>query len=549
MVVNMFVSCFQLLRTVVPKCRGVIVLLVSTLFFFIITSEFCAAQNILPTPMYINSSSAKFTVKKELTVGFDKGGIETARYLSGMLSNYVSIKSVKSDSCDIVLTTVKAPEKLGDEGYTLDVKKSCICITANNETGLFYGVQSLLQLLPPEVLAQKSFDLAGYVVDGLTVTDKPKYGWRSFMLDSGRQYQSPRFIKRYLQHMAMLKMNVFHWHLTDGQGWRIQIKRYPKLTKIGSNVAKGKEQQGFYTQDEIRDIVAYAKKLHITVVPEIDVPGHSEAALSAYPDMTCFNKAPKTVMGFSANLFCAGSEKTYQFLENILDEVCELFPSNYIHLGGDEAPKANWDKCPKCQKKILDEGLANSHELQLYFSMRLAKCLKTKGRKTIFWGDVVYHEGMELPDNVVICWWNWRGHKDIALKNAIKRGHQVICNTNYYSYLNFPVTPWSKYSKSRTFDMKTIYEQNPSDLTNPNELVIGMGCCLWTDWYVHENMIDRRVFPRVFALSEQMWSSGDRLPFDEFYKKVKAKYPLLKKLDIDYGPTLIEEVPEGYKWD
>lgn len=506
-----------------------------------------SAQDILPTPCKINELKGAFHFREATIISWNGIGEETALYLKGRFPDERILARKELPQADIILQG--ADEKnLGEEGYNLEILSMQIIISANSEAGLFYGVQSLLHLIPPDVLYGK-VALSEVSIPCKEIIDMPKYPWRSFMLDSGRQYQTPGFIKKYLGHMAMLKMNVFHWHLTEGQGWRIEIKKYPKLASIGSKVAKGEEQQGFYTQDEIRDIVAYAERLHITVVPEIDVPGHSEATLIAYPELTCFGEAPETVMAFSPNLFCGGKEETYDFLQDVLDEVCELFPSGYIHLGGDEAPKANWDKCPVCQAKIKEQGLIDSHGLQLYFSKRLANYLKTKNRKVIFWGDVVYHDGIELPDNVIVYWWNWRSQKDKALVNAIARGHQVICGTNYYTYLNYPVTPWSRYQEDRTFDLKMAYEENPSDLENPDKLVIGMGTCLWTDWFVKQPMIDQRVFPRIFALAEQMWHTGERLSYNDFYLKVKLKYPLIKKMGIDYGPSVVSEMPDNYKWD
>lgn len=506
-------------------------------------------QHVLPTPLKTELVPGTYQFGEKLSVGYSGKEKEVAKYLTGRLKAYATIKRTSNTSSGIQLQLTDLPQEFGKEGYQLKIDEKAIRLKANTEAGLFYGVQSLLQLLPAEVQAGKEYSLLGYQIPGVLITDAPKYAWRSFMLDSGRQYQTPEFIKRYLDHMAMLKMNVFHWHLTEGQGWRIEIKKYPKLTEIGSKVAEGKEQQGFYTQKEIKDIVEYARKLHITVVPEIDVPGHSEAALMAYPELSCFGEAPKTVMGFSDVLYCGGREETYTFLENVLDEVCELFPSSYIHLGGDEAPKGKWNQCPHCQGKIKEEGLKNSHELQLYFSSRLANYLKGKGKKAIFWGDVVYHDGFKLPDNVIVHWWNWRGHKDLALKNAIKRGHQVICNTNYYTYLNFPITAWSRYKEARTFDIQDIYNNNPSDLADPGSLVLGMGCALWTDWHVREHMVDRRVFPRVFALAEQMWNSGERLPFDAFYRIVKEKYPVLREKGIDIGPGMKDEIESDFSWE
>ena len=519
------------------------------LFLLMLYSNFGIAQNLLPTPTILQNLDSEFVIKNAMTIAYDKNAEETANYLQKRLKNYVDLRLMNGNDGDIVLFHSEESNDLGKEGYHLSISSEGIKIAANTEAGFFYGVQSLLQLFPIEVQASKMFDLSGFVLKGIEVKDLPKYGWRSFMLDSGRQYQSPEFIKRYLDYMAMLKMNVFHWHLTEGQGWRIEIKKYPKLTDIGSKVANGKEQHGYYTQEMIKDIIAYADQLHISVVPEIDVPGHSEAALIAYPELTCFGEAPETVMTFSPTLFCAGNEKTYEFLENVLDEVCELFPASYIHLGGDEAPKDNWNRCPKCQKKIQEEDLKDAHGLQQYFSARLANYLKAKDKKVIFWGDVVYDDGPALPDNVVVMWWNSRAHGDLALQNAIKRSHQVIGNTNQYAYLNFPVSPWDQYKKERTFDMQQSYNHNASDLKNPPELFIGMGTSLWTDWNVTENLVDRRVFPRIFALVEQMWSTGERLPFNEFYDKVKKKYPLLTALGIDYGPALLEEVPVDYKWD
>jgi N-acetyl-beta-hexosaminidase len=523
--------------------------IIRTGVFMLIYTSISFAQNILPTPVSVNAIKSNFNFGKIITIAYESEALETATYLESRLEKNIKVKIKETNKGDIVLVYASKPLNLGSEGYLLHIDKKNITIESNSNAGLFYGVQSLLQLLPFEVQSGKQFDLTGFSLAGIEIKDSPKYSWRSFMLDSGRQYQTPEFIKKYLNHMAMLKMNVFHWHLTEGQGWRIEIKKYPKLTEIGSKVANGKEQHGFYTQDEIRDIVAYASKLHIIVVPEIDVPGHSEAALIAYPELSCFGIAPETVMTFSPNLFCAGNEKTYVFLQNVLDEVSDLFPSQYIHLGGDEAPKGNWNKCPNCLDKIKKSGLKDTHDLQQSFSSRLANYLKQKEKKVIFWGDVIYNGGNLLPDNVIIQWWNFIGHGDLAMQNAIKMGYPVICSTNQYTYLNFTVSPWGMYQKSRNFDMKMAYEENRSNLSNPNKLILGMGASLWTDWNVTEELVDRRVFPRIFVLAEQMWNSDNNLSFELFYKKVKEKYPLLTQLGINYGPALYNEVPNGYKWD
>lgn len=324
------------------------------------------------------------------------------------------------------------------------------------------------------------------------------------------------------------------------------------LTQKGAYAAVGEEQQGFYSQEEIKALVNYAAARNITIVPEIDMPGHAEAALHSYPELGCFNRPveiPK--LGFTPNIFCAGKENTLQFLKNVLDEICTLFPSSYIHLGGDEAPKDNWNKCPDCQKRIANLGLKNSHDLQLWFSAQMAEYLKSKGKKAIFWGDVVYNDGYPLPDNIVIQWWNYRGHKDLALRNALRHHYPVICSTNYYTYLNFPLTPWKGYEQARTFDLKDVYMNNPSykATQESNPLIRGMGCALWTDDGVKEYMIDRRLFPRILALAEQMWHNGPLMDFDAFYQRILHKKKWFENRGYGFGPALTEETDNNYKWE
>lgn len=412
---------------------------------------------------------------------------------------------------------------LGEEGYELEIRKDGIVIRANGKGGQFYARQSLEQLV------QRA---GGGNLPCVKITDRPRYAWRGFTLDSGRQYQKVETIKGILDRMAMLKMNVFHWHLTEGDGWRIEIKKYPRLTEVGARVASGAEQQGFYTQDEIRDIVAYAAERNITIVPEIDIPGHSEAALAAYPEYTCFRNPPPSTGDFSDFLYCAGRDSTVEFLTNVLNEVCELFPSEYIHIGGDEAPKGQWNRCPDCQARIRKLGLKNTHELQIDLTNRIARHLAARGRKAICWDDVVALPGPALEDNVVVQWWNWRRDKDKALRESIRRKLRVIANSNYYTYLNFPERqPWKGYAQDRVFDLRTCYERNPSDIRNPTPeeraALLGMGCSLWTDYNLTEDMLDLRMFPRIIALAEQMWSKADRLPFDEFEKRAYAMRDIL----------------------
>jgi N-acetyl-beta-hexosaminidase len=464
-----------------------------------------ASVDLLPTPVTLEEQPGFYTVGSGAEISLD-----------GTFSTHwkIDVQPLEKD--------------LGDEGYQLEVAESGVTIRSGTDAGKYYALVSLKQL-------------AGLSTDGkipcVKIEDRPKYGWRSFMIDSGRQYQKMKTIKGLLDRMALLKMNVFHWHLTENDGWRVEIKKYPKLTEVGAFVADGPEQQGFYTQDDIREIVAYAAERHIMVVPEIDVPGHSNAALIAYPELTCTGEPPQNSRGFSPYLFCGGRESTVEFLFNVFDEICELFPAPYIHIGGDEAPKKEWNTCPECQAKIKELGLKDSHELQIELTNRLAKHLKTKGRKAICWGDVVTHPGQELEDNIVVHWWNYKRGKDKALREAIQRDMKVIANPNLYTYINFPQkNTWRNYAKNRLFDFQMCYENNPGDIQNPTaeerKALLGMGTCLWTDHGLTEGWLDRRIYPRVFAMAEQMWSTADRLPYEEFRIRTYARQTWLAEQGI-----------------
>ena len=439
-------------------------------------------------------------------------------------------------------------KNMPEEGYKLVITRKGVIITSSTDRGFVYAKQTLY-------LLQQQYSKEGKV-PCLVVEDAPRVKWRSLLMDSGRQFQRPETIKKYIDLISLLKFNVFHWHLTEGMGWRIEIKKYPLLTSIGSNVLDMPETRGYYSQAIIKDIVNYANSKGITVMPEIDVPGHSEAALNAYPELSCFKKKPiipvpsPTRRGFTADIFCAGKDTTISFLKNVIDEVCELFPSEYIHIGGDEAPKANWKECPHCQKRIKDLGVKDENELQIWFSETLANHLQTKGRKAVIWGDgVVGNDTRPLPKNLVIHWWSWRSDKDREYKKAIESGLPVINGTNYYTYLNFPVTPWSGYKEDRTFDIRDVYEKNPSFIINPDPLSIGMSAALWTDYNVTEDMIDKRLLPRIFAIAQQMWYKEQPLPFDKFYAQLKELKPLFEALKYEFGPGLREEVPANYSWD
>lgn len=392
--------------------------------------------------------------------------------------------------------------QLPEEAYNINIDNKGITIKSSSLNGYVYAIQSLRQITVHSSSSTRAFQFT-------TIEDKPRCKYRSFMLDSGRQYQKIKTIKKYIDLMSLLKMNYFHWHLTEGLGWRIEIKQYPKLTSIGSNVARGKEQQGYYSQTEVKELIIYAKERGITIIPEIDIPGHSEAALASYPSLSCTQDSiiiPES--GFTDQLFCAGNDSTLLFLKNVFLEICNLFPSQYIHIGGDEAPKGKWDICPLCQNRIQKLGLKNSNQLQLWLMIQVAEFLMQQGKYAICWEDIIYHDfTKKLPDNLIIHWWNWRAHKDEAFNKACTLGIPVICGTNYYTYLNFPEKPWKGYEQDRTSSIYDVYYKNKSSSKLDHKNSLGMSCCLWTDYGLIESLLDQRLFPKIFILANQMWNS------------------------------------------
>lgn len=315
--------------------------------------------------------------------------------------------------------------------------------------------------------------------------------WRGLMLDSGREYQTVDYICSLLDSMAVRGMNRFHWHFTENEAWRIELSAAPKLTTTDST-------QQYYSKADIRNVINYASQRGIIVVPEIDVPGHSGGLIKAYPELGC-----------SEQVVCPANDTIITFFIRMLDEVCELFPSPYIHLGGDEVNHQSWRNCTACQQLMRREGIKSEAALQVWFESQLVNHLATRGRTAILWEDVLYETEASLPSNIVIQWWNYRTHGERGLREALKRNIPVISSTNYYCYLNFPESPWRGYAADRTFTAKDIEERNPSYLTyDPtNHLMLGMEACLWTDYQLTQSMLNDRLYPRLNVLARQMGGS------------------------------------------
>jgi hexosaminidase len=422
---------------------------------------------------------------------------------------------------------------LGKEGYVLEVTPTQVYITAQTSHGVFIGFQTLLQLLPPEVESQHLASGVDWKIPCLKITDRPRFAWRGFMLDEGRHFHGKDTVFKLLDVMAMLKLNVFHWHLTEDQGWRIEIDKHPKLIEIGSNregTARsmldsmrkrydGIPHSGFYTKEDIREIVAYAAERHIMVVPEIEIPGHCRAALAAYPEYSCTGGPFQVPTGFGIfkDVYCPGKEETFTFLEDILDEILELFPGSYIHTGGDEAPLARWKKCPDCQQRMAAEGIQEEKELQVYFTNRIADYLAQHGRTLVTWNANL---GADLPPKAVIQY--WVGNRKKVLK-ALREGRKLILSPylDYYLDHSYSLTPLSR-----------IYDHEPvlkglSEIEEEN--ILGVEAPLWTEFVPNRARLDYQTFPRLLALAETGWTDRENKDLASFMARL-AQFE--KRLDI-----------------
>jgi len=407
----------------------------------------------------------------------------------------------------------------GDEGYRLLVAPDSVALAAARPAGLFYGVQTIRQLLPLTGEEEAA-------IPCLEIVDRPRFKWRGLLLDCCRHFMSKDFVKLYIDLLAYHKMNTLHWHLTEDQGWRIEIKGYPRLTEVGAwrTGADGTPYGGFYTQDEIREVVAYARQRFVQVIPEIELPGHAVASLAAYPEHSCTGGpfAVETNWGVHKDVYCAGKERTFTFLEDVLGEVIELFPAPYVHIGGDECPKDRWRACPDCQARIATEGLQDEHELQSYFIRRIEKFLQAKGRRLIGWGEIL--EGGLAPGATVQ---SWRGLEGAIA--AARAGHDAIVSPTSHAYFDYGIG---------TTDLRQVYsfEPIPPGLDEAESRhILGGECNMWTERAPQET-IHGKVFPRILAMAERLWSPRTRNDYLEFLRRVRAHYPRLDRLGVTYGP-------------
>jgi len=530
------------------------------------TSSFAQENtyNLVPFPAQFSGKDGQFTVANETKIvvsAKDAAQAAAAQLLVAQIKNASGLNVAVANTTpalakgkNIFFVTHKA-KKCGPEGYVLRVLPERINIEAETPKGYFYAVQTLLQLLPVEVFSPVKVENVAWTVPVCDILDRPRFGHRGFMLDVGRHFMPVNTVKRFMDLMALHKMNVFHWHLTEDQGWRIEIKKYPKLTQIGAKRKEtlvghngqnypqqfdGQEYGGFYTQEDIKEVVKYATSRHITVIPEIELPGHSVAALAAYPELSC-NPAKKyevmTVWGISNDVFCP-NEQTFKFLEDVLTEVFALFPSKLIHIGGDESPKEAWKQSAFCQDLIKKLKLKDEHDLQSYFIKRIEKFANSKGRSIIGWDEIL--EGGLAPNATVM---SWRGEQGgIA---AAQQKHNVIMSPTSFCYVNFYQADPAKepIAQGGFLPLEKVYsyEPVPAALTpDQRKYIVGLQANLWTEYITTPQHAEYMAFPRSIALAEVGWVPQGPKNFEDFATRLKAHLKRLDYLKVNYSKRIFD---------
>ena len=514
-----------------------------------------AAPAVIPAPQKLESRPGTFQLQPNTQIVVDTPSRDTGQYLAERLRKSTGYKPSVIASGEprrargaIMLTTKDAKAALSPEGYELTVTPESVVIRASGSAGMFYGVQTLLQLLPTEIYGSLSLPGQEWPMPCVHIEDQPRFQWRGLLLDVARHFFTKQEVKQLLDAMAMHKLNTLQLHLTDDQGWRLEIKKYPRLTEVGAwrkdagfgldpkaSTTYGPDGRygGYFTQDDIRELVAYAKAWHITIVPEIEMPGHASAALAAFPELSC-NGGPYTPNaegGIFAGVYCAGKDETYEFLQNMLAEVVALFPGTYVHIGGDEVPKENWQKCPRCQARMKQEGLKNEHELQSYFVRRIEKLINGQRRNLIGWSEI--REG-GLAQNAAVM--DWIG----GAVEAASAGHNVVmtptgfCYLDYYQSTNHATEPKAI---GGYLPLSQVYSFDPMPAkleAQYQSRILGAQGNLWTEYIPNFKQAQYMLFPRLSALAEVSWSPQASRNGADFNRRLATQFQRFDQLGVNY---------------
>ena len=510
--------------------------------------------NIIPMPQTLVQQQGSFKLSSSTKIAATTPEAKTvAEYFVSKMNRATGYNISVAESGEIQLNLDAALE-MGEEAYKLDVTASGVQVSAKTPQGLFYGMQSFMQLLPAEIESPAVVNGIAWEAQAVSITDEPRFGYRGLMIDACRHFMTVDEVKKQLDVMALFKMNRMHWHLTEDQGWRIEIKKYPKLTEVGSKRidGEGTEYGGFYTVEDIKEVVKYAADRFITIVPEIELPGHELAAISAYPELSCKGQeiSPRVIWGVEDVVMCAGSEKPFEFLEDIIAEIAPLFPGEYLHIGGDECPKKSWKTCPLCQKRIRQEGLkADKHhtaeeKLQSYFVQRMEKVAAKYGKKIIGWDEIL--EG-GLSETATVM--SWRGEEGgIA---AAQTDHDVIMTPGGNGmYLDHhqgdskiePVAIGGYTVLAKTYS----YNPTPDTLIamKKEHFIKGVQGNVWSEYLYTNDIREYMTFPRAIAIAEIGWTNNDRKNFDDFARRINNAYVRLDGHDVNYHIPMPEQ-PNG----
>ncbi len=514
----------------------------------------------VPLPLKLEFGAGVFKIGARTRILVDAPARETGGYLAERLGPATGRSlqlgaDTESATGNLVLTTRGANAALGAEGYELVVTEDSVVLRAPGPAGLFYGVQSLLELLPAKALAAKPAGNGDWTIPCVRIKDQPRFKWRGLLLDVSRHFFTINEVEQLLDLMALHKLNHLQMHLTDDQGWRLEIKKYPRLTETGAwrkgigfgldpkaSTAYGPDGRygGYYTQADIRELIAYAAARHITLVPEIEMPGHASAALAAYPQFSCSGTGYTTDVGggIFAGVYCAGNEETFQFLQDILAEVIEVFPGKYIHIGGDEVPKSNWQKCAKCQARMTAEGLKNEKELQSYFVRRMEKFINSKGRSLIGWSEIL--EG-GLAQNAAVM--DWIG----GAVEAAGAGHDVVMTPTTHCYFDYYQST-DQAAEPRAIGgflpLDQVYSLEPVPVKLGPQYqshILGAQGNLWTEYVPSFKHAQYMIFPRLCALAEVTWSAKASRNYPDFARRLRTHFERLDQLGVNYRKGIPED--------